>query len=486
MNTFDPAGFTALIALIGLLVLVAGLASGVIERLGLPAVAVFLGLGTLLGPHGLGLIDFGIRSPALMTIAILSLVLVLFTDAVSVNLKSVRQHALVAGIVLGPGTLLAAGLTALAAWKFLGLPPAAAAILGAALSSTDPVMMRGLLRLPEVPAAARIPLRIESGLNDVVVLPIVLIAMVFLAPGGEQQRSVAQVGLDVFLLGPLAGVVVAFIAVRAMVFARGWIGMRRDYESLYVLGIAFTAYAVAESFHASGFMAAFAAGLTVSSADVELCDCFRDYGEATAEMFLLLSFTAFGASLIWTGFDVLDGPTLLLAGVALLGRPLVLWLLLPRRGLDPVARRLIIWFGPRALSSLLLVLLPVIAGIPGAERLFPVTALVVLLSVAGHGAMLAWSTHWLKARAERVEDDPSRGIPGAEIVGHPEVITFEELERLRAAKAPLVLLDVRTSRGYELSPLKAQGAIRLSPEHPVENAASLALPREAWLLAYCA
>ena len=163
MNTFDPAGFTALIALIGLLVLVAGLASGVIERLGLPAVAVFLGLGTLLGPHGLGLIDFGIRSPALMTIAILSLVLVLFTDAVSVNLKSVRQHALVAGIVLGPGTLLAAGLTALAAWKFLGLPPAAAAILGAALSSTDPVMMRGLLRLPEVPAAARIPLRMRAG-----------------------------------------------------------------------------------------------------------------------------------------------------------------------------------------------------------------------------------------------------------------------------------------------------------------------------------
>ena len=488
MTSFDPAGFTALIALIGILVLVAGLASGGIERLGLPAVAVFLGLGTILGPHGLGLIDFGLHSPALMTIAILSLVLVLFTDAVSVNLKQLRLHAGVAGIVLGPGTLLAAGITAFVAWKVLGLSPAAAAILGAALSSTDPVMMRGLLRLPEVPAAARIPLRIESGLNDVVVLPIVLLGMVFLASGGSgTPGSVGQVALAVFVLGPLAGVLVALIAVRAMVYARGAMGMRRDYESLYVLGIAFTAYAVAELFHASGFMAAFAAGLAVSSADVELCDCFRDYGEATAEMLLLLSFVAFGSSLIWTGLDVLDGPTLLLAGVALLGRPLVLTLLLPRRGLDPMARRLIVWFGPRGLSSLLLVLLPVIAGIAGAERLFPATALVVLLSVVGHGAMLVWATHWLKARAEAAAaGDPSRTIPGADIIAHPELITFEELERLRAAKAPIVLLDVRTSRGYETSPLKAQGAIRLAPDAPTVNAAQLALPREAWLLAYCA
>jgi len=489
MTSFDPAGFTALIALIGLLVLVAGLASGLIERLGVPAVAVFLGLGAALGPFGLGLIDFDLRSPALMAIAILSLVLVLFTDAVGVNLKQVRSHARVAGIVLGPGTLLAAAITAVAAWKFLGLSPAAAAILGAALASTDPVMMRGLLRLPEVPTAARIPLRIESGLNDVVVLPIVLIGMVFLHAGGTAEAgSVGRVGLSVFLLGPLAGVLVALIAVRALVYARGWMGMRRDYESLYVLGIAFTAYAVAELFHASGFMAAFAAGLTVSSADVELCDCFRDYGEATSEMLLLLSFVAFGTSLIWTGLDVLDGPTLLVAGVALLGRPLVLSLLLPRRGLEPIARRLIVWFGPRGLSSLLLVLLPIIAGIPGAERLFPVTALVVLLSVVGHGTMLAWATHLLKARAEPEEAAAaaSHGLPGAGIVGHPELITFEELERLRAAKAPVVLLDVRTSSGYQDSPLRAQGAIRLSPASPAENAASLALPREAWLVAYCA
>ncbi|HEX7023420.1 MAG TPA: cation:proton antiporter, partial [Gemmatimonadales bacterium] len=440
MNALDPAGLTAIIALVGLVILAAGLVSGAIERLGVPSVAVFLGIGTLLGPHGLGLIDFGLDSPTLAAIAILSLALVLFTDALSVDRQGLRAHLRVAGIVLVPGTLFAAALTALAAWKFLGLPPAAAAILGAALASTDPVMMRSLLRLPEVPSAARYPLRIESGLNDVVLLPIVLVAMVFLgAEGKPDGGAIGEVALSVFLLGPLAGILVAFVAVRLMAWSRGWMPMRRDYESLYVLGIAFTAYAVAELFHASGFMAAFAAGLTVTFTDVELCDCFRDYGEASSEMLLLLSFMALGASLVWTGLDVLDGPTLAVAAVALLGRSLVLQLLLPRRGLDPVARRIIVWFGPRALSSFLLVLLPVFAGLPGADRLFPVTALVVLLSVLGHGMMLAWATQRLQRRAEVPEafEGARGGLRGEEIVQHPELVTFEELARLRATGAPV-------------------------------------------------
>jgi NhaP-type Na+/H+ or K+/H+ antiporter len=483
MDPSDPAGLAGIIALIGLVILAAGLISGALERYGIPAVAAFLAIGTLLGPSGLKVLDFGLHSPTLQAIAVLSLTLVLFTDALSVDIAGIRSHLRVAAIVLVPGTLVAAALTALAAWKLLGLPLAAAAILGAALASTDPVMMRGLLRLPKVPASARYPLRLESGLNDVVVLPIVLVAMVYLAANGTPAGGeVTGVAVSVFLLGPLSGALVAWVAVRAMAWVRGWMPMRRDYESLYVLGVAFTAYAGAEFLHASGFMAAFAAGLTISSMDVELCDCFKDYGEASAEMLLLLSFIAFGASLIWTGLDVLDGPTLAVAAIAILGRPLALSLLLPRGGLSSTARRLIVWFGPRGLSSFLLVLLPVFAGVAGAERLFPITALVVLLSVVGHGIMLAWATARLQREAEG--GDTSR-LPGADLVAHPELITFEELGALERAGVPVRLADVRSDKGYADSPLRAAGAVRLSPSNPAESAASLALPREEWLVAYC-
>src|SRR5262245_13220203 len=139
-----PADFVKLVALIGLVVVVASLTSGLLERLGITEVALFLLLGALVGGPGLGLIRFDLGSPALAAIAVLSLVLVLFTDAVSLRWAEVKAHGRIAALVLGPGTLLSALLNGVAAWALLGLSPAAAAVLGAALASTDPVMSRGL------------------------------------------------------------------------------------------------------------------------------------------------------------------------------------------------------------------------------------------------------------------------------------------------------------------------------------------------------
>src|SRR4029453_7268255 len=106
------------------------------------------------------------------------------------------------------------------------------------------------------------------------------------------------------------------------------------YESLYSLGIAFTAYAAAEAVHGSGFLAAFAAGLTIAALDVELCDCFLKYGQTPAEMALLFAFVLFGSSLIWSGFTVLTLPILLFAIAVVLSRPIVFFLSLSGTRLD--------------------------------------------------------------------------------------------------------------------------------------------------------
>ena len=104
-------------------------------------------------------------------VATLSLMLVLFTDAVSLDIKEVRQHTALALRVLGPGTILSAILIAIIGKYLLELSWPSASMLGAALASTDPVMLRGFLRRREVPAAARQALRLESGLNDAVLFP---------------------------------------------------------------------------------------------------------------------------------------------------------------------------------------------------------------------------------------------------------------------------------------------------------------------------
>lgn len=502
MEGFSPELFSATLALIGAVIITAALLSGLIERSGVPQVAVFLALGAILGPVGLGLFDLTLESPILRTVATLSLVLVLFTDAVSLNLMEVRRHALLAFLVLGPGTLLSALLVALAGRWLLDLSPPGAAMLGAALASTDPILLRGLLRSRHLSEAVRQPLRLESGLNDAVLLPIVLIAMALLAEGSPlEDAKWVRMGLDLFLLGPGAGVAVGLLAVATLDLVRRRIGVRRDYESLYSLGVAFCAYAAAEALHGSGFLAAFTAGLTIAALDVELCDCFLEYGGTTAELALLFTFILFGTSLIWqSGFSVLSGKALLFALAVLLVRPVVYLASLAGTPLGWRDRLLIAWFGPRGLSSLLLVLLPVFAGLPGSRELFALCCLVVLLSVVVHGGSLMLLGH----RARRLERsygsaesaeaahegrpsdlmpvyqplDPSDGITN-------ERISIDEMLRLRRSGAEVLVIDARRQRSYEKSALSAAGTIRLPPEYPVERARELVLPPHAWLAVFC-
>lgn len=499
----DP--FVATLALVGAVIVVSALLSGLIERSGVPQVGVLLALGAVLGPAGLGLIDITLESPVLRAVSTLSLALVLFTDALSIDLGEVRKHGRLTFLILGPGTLLSAALVGFSAWWLLGLPWTGAAILGAALASTDPVLLRGLLRHSGIPGEARLGLRLESGLNDAVLLPIVLIAMALSGPAGTMTpQAWSRMGIQLFLLGPGAGVVVGLLGVAALDLVRRRIGVRRDYESLYSLGVAFAAYAGAEALHGSGFLAAFAAGLTIAVFDVELCDCFMEYGETTAELALLFTFVLLGSSLIWSGLLVLSGPVLLFAVIALLARSLSLLAALGPMRLSRRSLLLLAWFGPRGLSSLLLVLLPVFAGVAGGAHLFALCSLVVLLSVLLHGgSMMLLGRGAARDRRAPIEppielpaplpSSPLRVLPAEPAREAPEPpepdnekIGIEELRRLQETGETVYIVDVRRERSLEASALTARGALRIDPERPVEEAKRLGLPYEAWLIAFCA
>ncbi|MBA3319489.1 MAG: cation:proton antiporter [Gemmatimonadales bacterium] len=437
-----------------------------------------------------------------------ALLLVLFSDAITVDQGEVLAHRRLAALILGPGTIIPAALIALAAWLLLDVPPAAAAILGASLASTDPVLLRTLIRNPALPPNARMALRLESGMNDVILLPIVVLAMLVLRTGGEPAGSeAARLAMGVFLLGPLLGGAVGYVAITLLDRVRSRTGVRRDYESLYALGVAFTAFAAAEAAGGSGFLAAFAAGLVIAVLDVELCDCFLDYGEASAEMFLLFAFVAFGASIIWSGLEVASPATLVFALVALGVRTAVLLPVLRVAGLEPRSRRIIAWLGPRGLSALLLALLPVFAGIEGSVPLFQITCLVVLLSVLLHGAGIALFLR----RASRDRGDPPlrsgapasrneerEGLsfgPAADAGPAPpssaaseqvaERISIPELRRLWEEGETVTVVDVRTERSYRDDPQIARDAIRMPPDDAVRLARERGLDQHGTAVLYC-
>src|SRR5262245_43476092 len=493
MEPFSPQLFVLTLALVGVMIIVAALLSGVIDRSDVPQVGVFLALGAILGPAGLQLLDISLDSPILRFVATLSLVLVLFTDPVTLSIAEVRRHRLLAFLVLGPGTLLSAVLIAFAAWWLLDFSPPSAALLGAALASTDPVMLRGLLKRPGLPAPVCLALRLESGLNDIVLLPIILVTMAMLGQSEFFGVESARLALELFLLGPGAGLAVGLLALGALELVRRKTGVRRDYESLYSLGVAFAAYAAAEAVHGSGFLAAFCAGLTIAALDVELCDCFLEYGQTTAEMTLLFTFILFGSSLIWQGLLVLDGVTLLFAVAVVLIRPVAFFLSLAGTKLDRSSRGLIAWFGPRGLSSLLLILVPVFAGVPGSEQLFVICCLVVLLSVAVHGSSLMLLGRGepasVPASASKIAvqtpvANTERAQPPA--LENAERISVTELRALQSGGAPILVVDARADTSFNSSEFQAQGAVRIPPDQVARRVAELNVPRQSWIVLFCA
>src|SRR6185312_15181782 len=113
---------------------------------------------------------------------------------------------------------------------------------------TDPVLLRNLLRHPELPPTTKLVLRMESGMNDVVLLPVVVLAMLVLRTmGGVSGAEVVRNIVGLFLLGPTLGALIGWVAITVLDRVRHLTGVRRDYESIYALGVALTAFAAAEA-----------------------------------------------------------------------------------------------------------------------------------------------------------------------------------------------------------------------------------------------
>jgi cell volume regulation protein A len=155
---------------------------------------------------------------------------------------------------------------------------------------------------------------------------------------------------------------------------------------------------------------------------------------------------------------------------------------------------LIAWLGPRGLSTLLLALLPVFAGVEGSVRLFQITCLVVLLSVVVHGAGIAIFLR--RARSDSSSPPAVREeAPEPLSFGHvssepaaapvPEKITIEELRELQERGEPVTVLDVRTERSYRDSHAIGRDAIRMPPDDAARLARERRLGPNATLVLYC-
>jgi len=242
---------------------------------------------------------------------------------------------------------------------------------------------------PLVPVRIRQSLNVESGLNDGIALPVVLVLASLAGAGdapGDASYWLRFAALAV-TLGPLAGCAVGFFGGRVIGWGTrsGWVN--DAFQRIAGLGLALLAFGAAELIGGNGFIAAFVAGLTLGNSARGVCTCLYEFGEAEGQLLTLLVFLAFGAAMVPEALPHATAGAVFYALLSLtVIRMLPVALSLLGTGLRPTSVAFLGWFGPRGLASILFALLVVEeGGLAAGPQLMMVVVLTVLASTILHG-----------------------------------------------------------------------------------------------------
>src|SRR4051795_2862081 len=403
------------LTVLGALLVFGALVSGIARRSMLSLTAIFVLVGVVLGQGGLGVLRFDPTGGFVAALATVALVVILFCDGLEGEGEMlVREWNLPRG-ALGVAMPITAAIVAVAVAGLTDLSWTQAFLVGALLSPTDPVLSSSVVTNPRVPRLIRHSLNLESGLNDGLALPPVLALVAALQVGDDDFVWWHFVLQDVSL-GFAFGVATGFLA--SVLLPRGGAlteSIPAHQKALYALGVAFLAYGVTTlPPHGNGFIAVYVCAITLGIRRPDI----RGYVEARAddivEIVKLGIFVVFGSLLTLDGLFLDGWAAVAIAVVALLvARPVALAIALIGTGVSRAALAFMAWFGPKGVATMTFSLLVLGSGVPGAERIFDIAALVVLCSIVAHGLTDTPGSEWMARQAEGSEEAESLRSSGS-------------------------------------------------------------------------
>jgi sodium/hydrogen antiporter len=385
---------TAVLLVGGVLVVAAGLSGwlrGTVLSISILAVAAGMVLSVA------DVIDVDPGDPGLLEVVELALVLTLFTDGLVAERELVQEQWRKPARALVVAMPITGALLAVLAYALFDLSWAEAFLLGAVLSPTDPVVTSTVVTSQRVPAVIRHTLNLESGLNDGLALPFVLV-LIALATAGADADSEALTQLGETLAGGAIGLVLAYAGGKALDYLPGG-RITPQYEGVYGLGLALLSFGIAEVTVGNGLIAAFVAGVALGVAERELPQTFGLFNENVTAVFQVATFVLFGALVVTTGYDA--GLVALLAFIAfalLVARPAAVLAAFIGSDLPAPHKAFIAWFGPKGVASILFALFVLESDAGGRTKIFEIAAFVILASILAHGLTDTVGARWVERR----------------------------------------------------------------------------------------
>lgn len=386
------------LAILALLAFLYSLVSERVKRMPISGPVVFVLAGLALGPLGMGWFSEDLERGSFSLLVNLTLSLILFSDAASSHFSVLRRQWRLPArlLVIGlPGTILLG--TLVAAWLFDALSIYEAAILGVMLAATDAALGKAVIANEQVPIRLREGLNYESGLNDGLCVPFLLLFMAL--AGGDQSASPVRLVPEEIGVGAGVGVLIGGSGAWLIRICseRGW--MDEVWLQTSAPALAFACFAVAQSLHGSGFIAAFVGGMVFGSHLKHRLHDLVVPAEGIGEAMAMLTWLIFGVSVIGQSLGQLSWEILLysLLSLTILRMvPVFIALLGSDERLD--SRMFLGWFGPRGLASIVFTMMVLGENLPGGELISTVVTCTVGLSLIAHGVSASPLASWMAAR----------------------------------------------------------------------------------------
>jgi len=395
------------LAVVALFIFIYSIVAGRIERSAISGPIVFVVAGFLLGPYGLGWFNGNATNADLRLLADLTLALILFVDAANSDLSTLKRQFRIPSrmLLLGlPGVIALGFGIALLMFDFISIYEAA--ILGTMLAATDAALGKAVITNKAVPSRLREGLNIESGLNDGICVPILLffIALSVSAVPAQSEASAIALLVQEVGIGLVVGLGLAFIAAKALRWSlkKGW--LTEIWMQVTVIGLAIASFAVAQSLHGSGYIAAFAGGLLFGYMASDATHKLVFAAEGAGETLALVTWLLFGAMVISPALQLFSWEVILYAVLSLtVIRIVPIFLSLAGLGESNSSKLFLGWFGPRGLASIVFAIIVINAGVPNAEFLALVVTCTVFMSLIAHGISARPMAHWIGRKENDTE-----------------------------------------------------------------------------------
>ena len=378
------------LAVLALFVFCYSIVAGRIERAATSGPIVFVVAGLLMGPLGLGWFDGDVSRTELRVFADLTLALILFIDAANADLAILKRQFRIPSrmLLFGlPGVIFLGTLTAALLFDVLSIYEAA--ILGTMLAATDAALGKAVVANKAVPSQIREGLNIESGLNDGLCVPILLVFIALAVGSGAEGGSTAlalKLVIQELGIGLAVGLGLTAIGAWALRWcdAQGWV--TEIWKQVTVVALAIACFTVAQSLHGSGYIAAFTGGLLFGFMAKESTHKLVLAAEGTGETLALMTWMLFGAVVIGQSVEHFTWEMLVYALLSLtVIRMLPVFLSLAGTGESTASKLFLGWFGPRGLASIVFAIIVLNEDVPGGQFIAMVVVLTVFASLVAHG-----------------------------------------------------------------------------------------------------